>query len=87
MSRAKCVTKADCDVRMAPLGKSIDTIEKALVGDDMMGGLVGEVHEVKAKVDSLIKDKEISLLWKLAIFSTGFTAFVAIVIEVVRGLA
>jgi hypothetical protein len=47
MSEDEYVTKADCAKNMAPINSDLLTIKKALVGDDLRGGLVQDVTYIK----------------------------------------
>lgn len=48
MPNDEFVTKSDCAKTMDPLTKNVETVLKALVGDDLRGGIVKDVADIKA---------------------------------------
>jgi len=77
----KYVTRGECQVAMLTVGTDITMIKKAMIGDDMQGGMVKNLAGLNAKVDRLIQEKqcagEISLKWKLMIASAVASALIA----------
>jgi hypothetical protein len=81
--KGRYVTKGDCREAMSSVATELGTVKKALVGDDMRGGIVKDIAGLNGKVDDLIKAKqcgdEISLKWKLAIFSASISSILALI--------
>ena len=77
------VTRGECQVAMLTVGTDIVMIKKALVGEDLRGGIVKDMATVSLKLDQLIKDTQdkqgVSLKWKIAIFSTAASSITALV--------
>jgi hypothetical protein len=48
------VTRAECNKTVAKFNGELQTIKKALIGDDMRGGVVKDVSEIKAAT-SIVK--------------------------------
>lgn len=68
---------------MKEVSCDLDLVKKALIGNDMRGGMVKDVERLNLKVDDLVKqgqsNKEIDTKWKLAIFAAISAAVVSIV--------
>ena len=52
------VTHAECGAQMEPLTSSVSRIEKALVGDDLQGGLVRKFDSLDNKLGSVLQKHE-----------------------------
>lgn len=48
-----CVTRSECSGIMTPLLKDVQTIRNALVGDDLRGGMVKELAEMRSEQKSV----------------------------------
>jgi len=44
------VTKTECSQRMMGFQDDLATVKKAIIGDDMRGGMVRDIAEIKGKV-------------------------------------
>ena len=44
------VTKTECRQRMSGFQDDLATVKKAIIGDDMRGGMVRDIAEIKGKV-------------------------------------
>ncbi len=44
------VTKAECSQKMMGFQDDLATVKKAIIGDDMRGGMVRDIAEIKGKV-------------------------------------
>lgn len=84
------ITTDDCERRMTPVVEDIAVIKKALVGDDLRGGLVKEIAEMNAKMNGIVTNHnkqasntaikaDLSSKWKLGIFAAIVTGMVALV--------
>lgn len=86
------VSKAECRQRMAPLVADVGTIKRALVGEDMRGGLVRDVSDMKQELTGILYDRRkresTRTMWKIAAFSamaSAATAFAALIVQAVLG--
>jgi hypothetical protein len=84
MSLRKCVTVEECQKCNNLITDDLKTIKTALIGEDLLGGLVFQVNEITASLQ-LLKEKasaqaghdekekdvkrESSTRWKLAVFT------------------
>jgi hypothetical protein len=77
------MTRRECKAAMAEVGSDIADIKRALVGDDMRGGMVKDIERLNMKVDQIVENGKNSTKflnrWKLAIFGAAISLTVAIV--------
>ena len=52
------VSRAECSAQMEPMVLSVGRIEKALVGDDLQGGLVKKFESLDSKLTNVLKVHE-----------------------------
>ena len=52
------VTRAECGAQMEPLTSSVSRIEKALVGDDLQGGLVKKFESLDNNLKNVLQKHE-----------------------------
>ena len=68
------VTKSECLVISGGIKKNLDTITKALVGDDMRGGIVKDLADIKANLKNKhngLGKKERVTVYSSALISAG----------------
>ena len=69
-----CVTVSECRQISGSIKNELVTIKKALVGDDMRGGMVKELADIKANLnnnDGGLGKKERVIIYSSAITTTG----------------
>jgi len=71
---SKYVTREECIKAMEQVAIDIKVMKRALVGEDMRGGIVKDIAELKSKINefnhvSTVK-AELSLRWKIAILGS-----------------
>ena len=69
-----CVTTSECRHISGSINGELVTIKKALVGDDMRGGMVKELADIKANLNNNnggLGKKERVALYTSAIITTG----------------
>lgn len=82
MPNDEFVSKAICSETMEPLRKDMETVLKALVGEDLRGGIVKDVGDIKASLRTTQASrwgkKELSLVLT-AIISALASVVVAVI--------
>jgi hypothetical protein len=84
------VTHSQCSETMSPIISDLKTIKNALVGENLLGGLVNQVSTMATKLDQVITEvdnaknekkekKKISSAWKIAALS-AFSALLGILL-------
>lgn len=63
------VTEEICAKRVSEMKTDLATIKKALIGEDMRGGIVKDLADLILKFNANEESKETSLRWKLIVFS------------------
>jgi len=92
------VTRAECVAQRREVRADIITIKKALVGDDLRGGVVKDCTDMKKDIKGIkkvmndvnnqkMKNQELSLKWKLGIAVALIGAFTVIGAEIIKLLA
>jgi len=56
MTDGKLITAEECAKNMEPIQDNLNTVLKALVGDDLRGGLVKDVADTKKDISETKKD-------------------------------
>jgi len=90
MSESEYVTKDDCVKSMAPIQSDITTIKKALVGDDLRGGIVKDVADIKATLKNTSSQNNGGGLDKkqqAIIYSTAITTCGLVVMKLIEVFA
>ena len=80
-----CVTRSECHEISGSIKNELVTIKMALVGDDMRGGMVRELAEIKTNLNNKhngLGKKERVLIYTSALTTTGI-----IISEVIKCLA
>ena len=84
------VTRTECDTMMGQVGRDIDIVKKALVGDDFRHGIVKDVADIKSQMidfkNTQKEKRETSLRWKLAAAGFAFTLLGILLQEVLSHL-
>ena len=70
----KYITSKQCDITKAYFQEELQTIKKALVGDDMRGGMVSDLADLKSKLSIV---KTVLLPVAISVVSALLVAWVA----------
>jgi len=85
MPHTEFVSKTDCTKTMEPLRSDLTTVLKALVGDDLRGGLVKDVAELKTlvKTNSTSKARWGRKEWSLVAVA-AISALASVVVALIQ---
>lgn len=82
------ISREECAKMHEQVGHDLKIIQKALVGEDLRGGLVKDVSDMKTSITSLSnkKDKDIDFTrsWKLAVLATVLSSVALLASEFIR---
>ena len=81
------VTKAECVQISGSINDELKTIKKALVGEDMRGGLVKDVADIKNTLNDQKQERELSARWKAAIYGASITSAGLVIAEAIKLVA
>ena len=81
------MTRAECAQISGQLQEDSKIIKRALVGDDLLGGLVKEVADIKRSLDDKKKGDALSRRARLAIIVAFIPGACAIAVELIKAAA
>ena len=92
------MTRSECLSQRRPIRADITTIKKALVGEDLRGGIVKDCSDMKKDLKAVKKSindannkkekkQELSLKWKLGLTVALIGAFSLIAVKIIEVVA
>ena len=83
----ECVTTSECDEKSRVINNELATIKKALVGDDMLGGIVKQLSDIQANLKINHNNGVLGKKTKVSVYTSAVVTAGLVIFKIVEFLA